>query len=522
MILASLAACKSGDGTATASPSVREATLFFSTEVSGYVEPCGCTSKPLGGIQRLVRVVSEEKTPHAFVDAGNLLFPSEPITEAARDQHVLKARMLTRVYRQLGVAAMNLGPTDLVGGTDFLRDLQTEGAVPWVSANVRPVGDRGPSVAQSFQRDLGGIRVGITGVATPESIGAERSVTALEYAPPLLAEIAGLRKRGAEVVVVLAHVGEREARDLAAAVQGADVLIRAPGTPIGHPPAAPERVGNVIIVEAGSQGQHVGKLSLRFPVGPIARPIAFDDGGEQQRQARALSERKIRALEQEVQNLSADPKNAEAVQARKAQIAELTARSTARGPGEGAFTAGLKVELIPLTEEVKPDPNATELLTAYYAQLRSMNAKKGDQQLCQLPPGSTEQRYVGSAACRPCHAPAYDFWTKTKHGRAWATLEDQGKHFDLTCIGCHSVGYQKPGGYCRLDDIGVLKDVGCEMCHGPGSLHAVTGDKKQTQRTVTEATCAGSCHVPAHSDTFAFKPYLARITGEGHRLGSPP
>jgi hypothetical protein len=223
-----------------------------------------------------------------------------------------------------------------------------------------------------------------------------------------------------------------------------------------------------------------------------------------------------------VQNLSVDPKNAEAVQARKAQIAELTARSTARGPGEGAFTAGLKVELIPLTEEVKPDPNATELLTAYYAQLRSMNAKKGDQQLCQLPPGSTEQRYVGSAACRPCHAPAYDFWTKTKHGRAWATLEDQGKHFDLTCIGCHSVGYQKPGGYCRLDDIGVLKDVGCEMCHGPGSLHAVTGDKKQTQRTVTEATCAGSCHVPAHSDTFAFKPYLARITGEGHRLGSPP
>ncbi|MFO0723318.1 MAG: UshA-like (seleno)protein [Myxococcota bacterium] len=511
-------ACKA-DGAAQASSGAREAVLFFSTEVSGYIEPCGCTSKPLGGIQRLARVVLDEKLPHAVIDAGDLLFPSEPITEATREQHVLKARLLARMYRQLGAAAINLGPTELAGGAELLKDLQREGAVPFVSANVRPVGDRGPSVAQSFLRELGGIKIGLTGVATPETMTTDPAFTALEYAPPLKAEIALLKKRGAELIVVLAHVGAKEAQDLAALVPEVDVLIRAPGTPIGHAPAAPERVGGVLVLEAGSQGQHVGRLRLRLPAGAITRPLALDDGGARQKQQNALVERKIRALEQEVETLKADPKNAEAVTARQTQLVELKKKLEAPARPEATGEAfGLKVDLVPLTEEVKGEPNAVEVLGAYYSQLKSMNAKKGDLSLCKYPPEAPH--YVGSEACKTCHEPAYAFWTTTKHSQAWATLENQGKHFDLTCIGCHSVAYQTPGGYCRLDDIGVLKNVGCEMCHGPGSAHAVAGDKKSVRRGVTESTCASACHVPAHSDTFEFRTYLSRITGPGHRLGA--
>ncbi len=65
----------------------RTAEIYFSTEVAGYVEPCGCTTKPLGGVQRLATVVRRGHDNHALVDAGNLLFPPHGLTDVTREQH---------------------------------------------------------------------------------------------------------------------------------------------------------------------------------------------------------------------------------------------------------------------------------------------------------------------------------------------------------------------------------------------------------------------------------------------------
>jgi hypothetical protein len=42
---------------------------------------------------------------------------------------------------------------------------------------------------------------------------------------------------------------------------------------------------------------------------------------------------------------------------------------------------------------------------------------------------------------------------------------------DPKCIGCHTVGFATPSGYQRAFSGAKLTDVGCESCHGPGSLH---------------------------------------------------
>ena len=78
--------------------------------------------------------------------------------------------------------------------------------------------------------------------------------------------------------------------------------------------------------------------------------------------------------------------------------------------------------------------------------------------------------------------------------------------------------YQEPGGFCRLSDVGNLKDVGCENCHGPGSVHVEDEDPDSITLASTEKTCAGFCHVPEHSDKFEYTSYLKQITGEGHEL----
>lgn len=514
------AGCKSGEQSASASNKsefspARTVELYFSTEVSGYIEPCGCTSKPLGGLPRLASVLKNGGPHRGLVDAGNLLFPTKDLNEVTKEQHVYKARLLARAYRSLGAIAINLAESDLEGGVGLLKELQQEGAVPLVSANVRPLPDAGPNVARSFLRTIGDVKLGITGVATPELIAKHKGVTVIEYAPALRAEVKALRKRGAEVVVVLAHTGALGARELAKAVPDIDVIFRAPGTPIEREPSPPSQVGGVIIAEAGSQGQRIGKMTLALGPQPAKHPLFLDNANQRIAKRRNLLERKIKAYRMEADAWSVDPKKAEVVKAKRAQIKSLEAElAQPAPPAKPPERPHVRIELVRLDDSVGEDAQMSALLKGYYAKLQRMNLEKGDPAKC-APKGPT---FVGTAKCAECHEEAFAFWKKTKHAVAWKTLEDQNKHYDLTCVGCHTVGYQKPGGFCRIKDVGALKDVGCENCHGAGSVHAEDKDPDSIQLKAPESTCANECHVPEHSDAFVYPKYLREITGPGHEL----
>jgi hypothetical protein len=136
-----------------------------------------------------------------------------------------------------------------------------------------------------------------------------------------------------------------------------------------------------------------------------------------------------------------------------------------------------------------------------------------------LPVPDGEPTYVGSATCASCHAAAHSWWQKTPHGRAYATLVERHKEFNLSCVGCHVTGYGKPGGATVTWNLeGALVNVGCEQCHGPGSDHvdAPLGEKRGTMRRDTpESVCVG-CHNEEHSDQFQYEAYRARLVAPGH------
>lgn len=498
----------------------RSAELFFSTEVSGYVEPCGCTLEPLGGLQRLATVLSQSTVEHGLVDAGDLLFPDH-LDDLTREQHLLKSHIMARAYRQMGALAINVAPADLQAGPEHLLALQQEGAVPLVSANVRPKGSHGPEIARSFMRTLGGIRFGITGVATPEAVAQVSSeVTVIEYAPSVRSEVQALRKAGAEVVVVLAHVGEAAALELATMLPEVDVVVRAPGTPIERAPSAPKQVGSVLVVEAGSQGQHVGRLRFSFGDETPERPFLLDDLGAKARRRRELDEKSLAAAKVQREAMAQRPEMAEALKAQDARIAQLTKQLEAPVRASASpQQPHVRADIVPLTVQIAGDATVEKLLAGYYQKLRVMNLDKGDVSVCA--PQEGKATFVGTDKCVQCHEEAYAFWKKSKHAEAWQTLEKDGKHFDLTCVGCHVVGFQKPGGFCRLKDVEGFKDVGCENCHGPGSVHIDSEDPTDIVLEAPAQTCTVGCHVPEHSDGFDYDTYVQKITGPGHeRSGS--
>ena len=133
-------------------------------------------------------------------------------------------------------------------------------------------------------------------------------------------------------------------------------------------------------------------------------------------------------------------------------------------------------------------------------------------------------------SCGDCHDSEVKFWQKAVHATAWKTLVDRGQQFDYDCIGCHVTGWQKPGG-SNLAHNDTLRDVQCETCHGPASIHVAKGGVEHPLAVRTappEELCATQCHTHEHSDTFQRDAYLRDITGPGHapkfraKLGDGP
>src|SRR5262249_42071831 len=61
------------------------------------------------------------------------------------------------------------------------------------------------------------------------------------------------------------------------------------------------------------------------------------------------------------------------------------------------------------------------------------------------------------------------------HARAYEALEKAKRpalrQYDGECVVCHVVGFGTTGGYADEQTTAHLKHVGCESCHGPGSVH---------------------------------------------------
>jgi hypothetical protein len=98
-------------------------------------------------------------------------------------------------------------------------------------------------------------------------------------------------------------------------------------------------------------------------------------------------------------------------------------------------------------------------------------------------PGNGVPTYIGTEACKKCHEDAYDVWKKTPHSHAYQTLVDAKRpslrQFDGECIVCHTVGFGYKSGFTSAVQTKQLENVGCESCHGPGSLHAKNPENEE-------------------------------------------
>lgn len=508
-------------------------TLFAVAEVRGQIGPCGCTTDPLGDLSRTAQLVASARAagPVLFVDAGSLLYAHAPTPPQLAVQEELKADLLAQTYQKTLLAdAVGLGPADLPNGAASLDHLR----LPRLAANA-PAGAAGAGGAgiagPSRLIDVGGAKAGVFAVIAP---GA---VTGISLSDPVAAgkqAVAQLRGQGAQVVIGLVQAqSKRDAVKLVRDIGGIDLAIAGLGLEAPEPErtdSEPQKVGDGWLVAPANRGQIVARfeVTVRGP-GPLADAI----GPAAAATKLAGLDRQLAALDADLKAFASDKSADPAFVARKQQ--ERTERAAERDrlkahplvvPPHGSY---FTLEQVRINKALACNTTVQDAISAFFRQSGEANVKAAEK-IAVSPPPKGQASYTGTESCADCHDDQVAFWKKTVHATAWQTLVDRGQQFDLDCIGCHVTGWDKPGG-SNLGHNDLLRDVQCETCHGPGSIHVAKGGKEKPfaiQRAPDDKLCASQCHTKEHSDTFQLEAYLRDVLGPGHgedrrkKLGDGP
>ena len=127
-----------------------------------------------------------------------------------------------------------------------------------------------------------------------------------------------------------------------------------------------------------------------------------------------------------------------------------------------------------VSDDIPEDSVIRKLADEYRTEIRRTKLEIDDPTHLQrdLVPGvKIAARYAGSESCVECHTTAGNAWHVSRHARAFEALLRNSADGDPNCIGCHTVGFGTPSGYRREFGDTKLINVGCESCHGPGSIH---------------------------------------------------
>jgi 2',3'-cyclic-nucleotide 2'-phosphodiesterase (5'-nucleotidase family) len=397
-------------------------------------------------------------------------------------------------------AAMGVGRKDLADGLDFLVTVGTAEKLPLVSSNILLAGGKRPFPAFKYI-DWAGKKAAVFSLtyAMPER-DKEMGITVTDWteaAKDTLDQV-----KGADFVILLTDIGFDAEHELARKVRGINLIIG--GGPGQRLLSDPDRVENTLLVRSADRGRHLGVLDLQAE--SISKDWKLPIGQSQTRAMRAQLDSLSASIDKESQNKDA---------ASKEEVAKLKkAREEINRALENvtAGTAAYKHNISVLDSTVLDDPataKAIEALGQNPAEKRreeaaraakSLTRSEGDAGKTKAPSLAKPKTAsaadaapaagpynTGTVPCRKCHQKEYSSWIRTPHYRSGTSIARE-KSGRTECYDCH---------YSRLTfvtGIAIEQLVGCEVCHGRGSLHE---GKAGIKRKPEEGLCR-TCHSGFH------------------------
>ncbi len=437
--------------------------IVFTGEENGYLEPCGCSEKELGGLPRrhtLINLLRDNKENCIILSLGDL-------SRKVGRQDEIKMEITLRALNQMGYIAHNIGEKDINMGLELLNYLSQINNINLLSSNIVTDKEQGlnikPYIIKEIKTEGKVLKIGILGILSPKLI--ENSLLNIEVMDPIMSLKPLLKDLNGEtdVLLLLSHAEIEESIQLAEIFPEFDLVIS--GHKVDIPDLYIKKVKNTYVIPVGEKGKYLGTVTFL----PEHNRVEM---AKRQESTIPFGKKDYYGLSQ-YYNLNNEKKV-------------------------------LAVEVIPLDEKYENSPDIERLLEIYQQRLKDEELVKN---VYKTYP-SSDLTFIGNEDCAICHNKIFKHWEETHHAFAYETLLKVGHEHDPECLSCHTIGLHYFTGFETIESTPKMKGVGCESCHGPGSSHKETQSKDYGK--VGADGCI-TCHEDEHSPKFQFDDYWHKI-----------
>ncbi|BAS26214.1 bifunctional UDP-sugar hydrolase/5'-nucleotidase [Limnochorda pilosa] len=249
------------------------AVLVGTVAVGGQVEPYQSMSgDELGGLAHRIgylNALANAGSKPLFVDAGGGFFADATVAQLTPDPSIMTAMFIAKMYEEMRAVAVNVGPSDLAFGLDFLEELVATYETPFVSANLTSTS--GTAVFDPYRMvSVDGVNVLVTGLWTSTEGSAISRATGYQAVvqDPARALRSVIQSAGgqADWIVLMSQLSPSEELSIAQAFPTVDLILSAPS---GGSDPGEESVGDVRILRIPPRGGAVGTFDLEEERGEI-------------------------------------------------------------------------------------------------------------------------------------------------------------------------------------------------------------------------------------------------------------
>ena len=247
-----------------------ELIIFHTNDMHARIQRGDDDGKSIGlaEISAAVKATKKNNPLTLWLDAGDTLHGT-PMINFSNGKNIIPLLNLA------GIDAMTAGNHDFNYGSKQLEKLAKSLKFPVLAANVVRKGTN-KNIFRSYKIfTLNGIKVGVFGLATPESAYKTNpiNVTAVDFLNPVdkAREMIKILRPQCDVVIALVHLGvdassEFTGERLARETDGIDLIVD------GHSHTALYegiRINDTLVVQAGSYGHFLGRATLELDAGKI-------------------------------------------------------------------------------------------------------------------------------------------------------------------------------------------------------------------------------------------------------------
>ena len=238
--------------------SAKNITLIYTGDTHAMLYTCSCPLQIEGGVARRATLIKELRRVYPgalFLDTG-AFFAGGLMDEHTQNTDLDKARTLInlKALDLMKYDALAIGSDEFNFGREFFEDAIGKTSLKLLSSNVKI-----DKVSPYLIKEVSGVKIGLIGVT---DLAAKQKAGGIEVLDPksmVESAVREARKNGANIIVLLSHLGEKEDLNLIKEVVGIDVVI------IGNNRAKEEpsaKVENTLILRPAWQGRRLGVVNL--------------------------------------------------------------------------------------------------------------------------------------------------------------------------------------------------------------------------------------------------------------------